>query len=235
MPDERQANDDSQDKQDQAVLPPADRESPPGARMTEIELSDIVHGLAQRLHLPWLLKYHARTPIVAVFGLVNGFISIALLSLLAFITHSPFVFPSLGPTAFLLFFNPTTRPASPRNTIIGHLIGILAGYFSLVVTGLTNAPPALSTGITVPRIIAAALALGLTSGLMVLLNTPHPPAGATTLIVALSIISKPLDLVYIMVAVVILVVQAWLINHLADIPYPLWSIPQRKKTSQKSG
>lgn len=136
----------------------------------------------------------------------------------------------------MLFFRPTTRPASPRNTIIGHLIGILAGYFSLFVTGLINAPPALSTGITVPRIIAAALALGLTSGLMVLLKAPHPPAGATTLIVALSIISKPLDLAYIMGAVILLLIQAWLINYLADIPYPLWSTPpQGEKAGAETG
>jgi hypothetical protein len=69
--------------------------------------------------------------------------------------------------------------ASPRNTVIGHTIGVLAGYFSLVVTGLTASGPALAVGVTWPRVIAAALSLGLTAGLMVLSRSPHPPAGAT--------------------------------------------------------
>src|SRR5262249_52448369 len=112
---------------------------------------------------------------------------------------------------------------SPRNTIIGHLIGVLAGYFALVVTGLTQAGPALSVGVTWPRVIAAALSLGLTSGLMVLLRSPHPPAGATTLIVSLGLVTAPGKLVILMLAVVLLTVQAFLINRAAGIPYPLWN------------
>ncbi len=49
--------------------------------------------------------------------------------------------PSLGPTGFLFLSTPNAPAASPRNTIIGHAIGTIADYFSLVVTGLTNAGP----------------------------------------------------------------------------------------------
>ena len=149
------------------------------------------------------------------------------MSALALITHSPFVFPSLGPTAFLFFYTPTAPSASPRNTIVGHAIGVLAGYFSLVVAGLTMAGPALTVGVTWPRVIAAALSLGLTAGLMVLLKSPHPPAGATTLIISLGILTKPLQLILLMVAVVLLTLQAIVINRLAGIPYPLWN-PNRE-------
>ena len=51
----------------------------------------------------------------------------------------------------------------------------------------------------------------------------HPPAGATTLIVSLGIISKPRELVIIEVAVFLLVAQALVINRLAGLPYPLWN------------
>lgn len=187
------------------------------------EMSDILRGILTRVRLPWLLQHYARLPVLALFSFINGCISIGLMSILAVITHSPFVFPSLGPTAFLFFYTPTAPSASPRNTIIGHAVGVLAGYFSLVVTGLTLAGPALVVGVSWPRVIAAALALGLTASLMVLLKSPHPPAGATTLIIALGILTKPWQLVLLMVAVVLLTLQALVINRLAGIPYPLWS------------
>jgi CBS domain-containing membrane protein len=58
---------------------------------------------------------------------------------------------------------------------------------------------------------------------MVLLDVSHPPAGATTLIVSLGIISKPRELVIIEVAVFLPVAQALVINCLAGLPYPLWN------------
>jgi CBS domain-containing membrane protein len=194
-----------------------DREHPIGG-----EMADVARGIFQRAQLPWLLKHHASTPILALFSFINGCISIGIMSGLALVTGSPFAFPSLGPTAFLFFYTPTAPPASPRNTVIGHGIGVLAGYFSLMVTGLTSAGPALAVGVTGPRVVAAGLSLGLTAGLIVLLRAPHPPAGATTLIVSLGIITKPLQLVILMGAVVLLIVQALVINRLAGIPYPLW-------------
>jgi CBS-domain-containing membrane protein len=195
-----------------------DREHPIGG-----EMSDVIRGIVTRARLTWLLNHYSRTPVLALFSFVNGCISIGLMSLLAVITHSPFVFPSLGPTAFLFFYTPTAPAASPRNTIVGHLIGVCAGYFALVVTGLTHAGPALSVGVNGPRVVAAALSLGLTSGLMVLLKSPHPPAGATTLIVSLGLVVQPQKLLILMLAVVLLTVQAYVINHLAGIDYPIWS------------
>jgi len=62
-----------------------------------------------------------------------------------------------------------------------------------------------------------------TGALMVLLDVSHPPAGATTLIVSLGIISKAQELVIIEVAVFVLVAQALVINRLAGLPYPLWN------------
>ena len=58
---------------------------------------------------------------------------------------------------------------------------------------------------------------------MALFRVSHPPAGATTLIVSLGIISQPKELIIIEVAVVLLTAQALLINRLAGLPYPLWS------------
>src|SRR5947209_15879796 len=208
-----------------------DREHPIGGQM-----SDVVRGIFLRTRLPWLLEHHANIPVLAVFSFINGCISIGIMAALAVITHSPFIFPSLGPTAFLFFYTPTAPSASPRNTIIGHAVGVIAGYFSLVITGLTMAGPALAVGVTWPRVIAAALSLGLTAGLMVLLKSPHPPAGATTLIISLGILTKPWQLLLLMLAVILLTMQAFIINRLAGIPYPLWNPPsQPDDTSANKG
>jgi len=201
-----------------------DREHPIGG-----EMSDILRGLLRYIRLPWLTQRYAQTPVLALFSCINGCISIGLMSVLAVLTHSPFVFPSLGPTAFLFFYTPTAPSASPRNTLIGHAVGAGAGYLSLVVTGLTMAGPALAAGVTWPRVIAAGLSLGLTSGLMVLFKSPHPPAGATTLIISLGILTKPWQLLLLMVAVVLLTLQALAINRLAGIPYPLWNPIKEKE------
>lgn len=154
---------------------------------------------------------------------MNGVISIGLMSAAALVTGAPFIFPSLGPTAFLLFYTPTLPAASPRNTLGGHAIGAAAGYLSLVIFGLTENAPALVEGVHADRVGAAALSLGLTSGLMVWARVPHPPAGATTLIISLGILQEPGDLLVLMAAVSLLVVQAYVINRLAGIPYPRWA------------
>ena len=192
-------------------------------------MAAIVFGLARRARLTSLTTRHDSTVVLAAFAFVNGLIAIAVMSVLAYATGEPFIFPSLGPTAFLLFYTPLLPASCPRNTIGGHAIGAAAGYLGLVVFGLADAPPALATSVTGGRIGATALALGLTSGAMVLARVPHPPAGATTLIVALGILREPDQLVVLMLAVVLLVVQGYLINRLAGIPYPVWS-PRRAET-----
>ncbi len=184
---------------------------------------DHIVSLLKRLRLDWLLDHFPPRLVRSVYVFVNGFVTIALLALLAFVSHNPFVFPSLGPTAFLLFFSPLAKTSSPRNTVFGHAIGILCGYGAFVVTGAGALPFGAHSGIFWPRILAAALSLSLTGGLMVLFGVSHPPAGATTLIISLGIISKPRELVIIEVAVFLLVAQALAINRLAGLPYPFWN------------
>src|SRR3546814_5148626 len=93
---------------------------------------------------------------------------------------------------------------------------------SLALFGLSDAGPALSTGMSGARVGAVALSLGLTSGAMVWLKVPHPPAGATTMIISLGILTGADNLAVLMVAVLMLTAQAFFINRLAGLPYPLW-------------
>lgn len=187
------------------------------------DMASIFFGLAERAKVPSLVAKHDSTAVLGLFAFVNGVVAIGIMSAVALVTGAPFIFPSLGPTAFLLFYTPMLPASSPRNTTIGHAIGAGAGYLSLVLFGLTDNAPALVEGVQWNRVGAAALSLGLTSGLMVWARSPHPPAGATTLIVSLGIIREPEDLLILLVAVSLLVVQAYVINNLAGIPYPRWN------------
>lgn len=185
--------------------------------------ADHIFSFFRRLRLDWLLLHFPPRLVRSVYVFVNSFVTIAVLALLALLSRNPFVFPSLGPTAYLLFFSPLGKTSSPRNTIFGHAIGLVCGYAAFVFTGAGARPFGIHQGIFWPRILAAALSLSVTGALMVLLDVSHPPAGATTLIVSLGIISKPRELVIIEIAVFLLVAQALLINRLAGLRYPLWN------------
>ncbi|WP_409496819.1 HPP family protein [Amycolatopsis sp. cmx-11-12] len=178
-------------------------------------------GLA-RLHLDSLERRHNPKLVAAVYSAINSFISIALIATAAMLSHQPLVFPSLGPTAFLLFSTPTLPTASPRNTVLGHLIGIGAGALGLAITGLLAVPPNLAD-VTFPRVLAAAIALGLTCGLMPLLGLSHPPAAATTLIIALGLLRTPHQLLVTFLGVLLITAQGIAINRLAGVRYPLWA------------
>lgn len=187
------------------------------------QAADHIRPLLQRLRLNWLLQHFPPRLVQALYVFVNSFLTIGALALLALVSGNPFVFPSLGPTAYLLFFSPLSKASSPRNTIFGHAIGLICGYGAFVITGAGAMPFGVHPGIFWPRILAAALSLAATGACMVLFEISHPPAGATTLIVSLGIIWQPRELVIIEVAVFLLVVQALVINRLAGLPYPLWN------------
>ncbi len=195
---------------------------PSRARLLLLE-PEVVRALIRRFRLTWLLGRFRERIVWAVFMFVNGFITTALLAAVAMVTRTPFVFPSLGPTAFLLFYTPDSPTASPRHTIYGHAIGILCGFGSLWICGLTHALPTIEVGVSPARILAAALSLASTGAAMILLKAAHPPAGATTLIVSLGIVSRPFYLVLIEAAVALLALQAIIINRLAGLDYPLWA------------
>lgn len=186
-------------------------------------MTNRLRAILRRLQLSHLTDRPSRVPWLAVYSFVNGCISIGLMAAAALLAEDVFVFPSLGPTAFLFFYTPLAPAASPRNAICGHAIGAASGYLSLVLFGLTDHGPATEDGVNSARVFAAGLSLGLTSGLMVLCGTPHPPAGATTLIISLGILREPEQLAVLMLAVALLTVQAFVINRLAGLPYPFWS------------
>jgi CBS-domain-containing membrane protein len=189
-----------------------------------------VMNLLGRLRISRLTERFPERLVRAVFVFVNAFITCGILAWMAMALKTTFIFPSLGPTAFMVFFNPTVTASSPRNAILGHAVGILCGYGALLLTGLQDAPPATIVGVLDPRIIAVAVSLAATGAFMILFNVVHPPAAATTLIISLGIITAPVHLLIIELAVVVLALQAIVINRLAGVDYPVWA--KHNDTSQ---
>jgi len=125
----------------------------------------------------------------------------------AVLTGSPFLFPSLGPSAYLLATAPQARATRPRNVLGGHAVGVVAGLLAthLVSPGLVviEPLPPLSPGML--RLGASAIvSVALTTGGMLATGYEHAPACATTLIVALGLLSTPAEGAIVLAAVLLL-------------------------------
>jgi CBS-domain-containing membrane protein len=159
----------------------------------------------------------------ACLGLLFGGLVIGMMSALAHFSNAPFIVPSLGATAFLVFYRPNASAASPRNALQAHTVGVLCGLFALSVCGLYAAPPVILEGVTWARTAATALSLGTTSGVLTYLRRPHPPAGATTLIVSMGLMPTVRHGAILITSVVILIGMAAVLHRLAGTPYPVWA------------
>lgn len=122
----------------------------------------------------------------AVWGPSVAALVAVLLGLAGQITGRPLLFPSLGPTIFLIALQPADPMVRFANTTVGHALGLAIGYLAVLVTGAA-ATPAASADAPLPnaRLAAAVIALPLTFLAQKLCRAPHVPAAATTLLCAL--------------------------------------------------
>jgi CBS domain-containing membrane protein len=159
----------------------------------------------------------------AVYTFLGSLLTIALSGLLAWLLDEPLVFPSLGATAFLFFETPMAEVASVRNTLIGHAVGAGVAFFWLNVFGLVGEPSAIAEGFTTDRIFCVALSLGFTGFFLRLLRAAHPPAGATTVIVSIGLLTEWDELLILGAGVLLLSASALALNRLLGVPAPLWT------------
>jgi CBS-domain-containing membrane protein len=152
-------------------------------------------------------------PTGAVYAGLLSLIVLAISGAIGLAIKQPLLFPSLGPTVMLFFQSPRQPAARPLNTLVGHGVGVVAGYACYLVFGLDGAPSVPDAGLTPPYLMAGVLSVAITTAVLTLLALPHPPAGATTLIVSLGILAKPVDLLSIAAAVVLITVIGWAANR----------------------
>ncbi|MEA2480771.1 MAG: hypothetical protein QOJ07_2693 [Thermoleophilaceae bacterium] len=159
----------------------------------------------------------------ALYTALGSLVTIALSGLLAWALDEPLVFPSLGATAFLFFETPLAEVASIRNTFIGHFVGTAVAFVWLNVFGLVGDPSAIVAGFSAERVACVALSLACTGGILRLLRAAHPPAGATTVIVSVGLLTTVSQLGILLAGVVLLSASAWVLNRALGVPAPLWS------------
>lgn len=171
-----------------------------------------------------------------IVGFSTSAASAGLMGILAFVTKMPFVFPSLGATVFLLFYRSDASAAAPRNTISGHIIAVLSGLFSLAIFGLLSNESAFIEGMSLARVGATALSLGITTAVMTAARLPHPPAGATTLIVSLGLLTSWTEILTLCGTIAITLIIATLTHRIFGTPYPIWrpfdEVEARKKKAE---
>ena len=180
-------------------------------------MAEEYHGLHKRL----VERFGPRGD--ALFTFIACALVMVVSGFAAYLFKRPLLFPSLGPTVFLFFETPMAPNASPRNTLIGHLVAILAGALSLAIFGLLHDPSVLQEGVTLARVGAGALSVALTGAVLLLLKSSHPPTGATTLIVSLGFFRTPVEMVDLMACIVLVTVAGWIINRALGVPMPVWS------------
>lgn len=120
-------------------------------------------------------------------------------------TKQPLIFASLGPTAYELVEQPQLRSARAYNIIVGHLVGLGAGFLAVYLLNAWRAPNVISTGIvSAQRLWAVAVAVMLTTLVSLLLKAGQPAALATTLLVSLGSMQTRRDAIAIVAGVLII-------------------------------
>ncbi len=135
--------------------------------------------------------------------------------LIGMLIGKPIVFSSLGPTAFEQVEKPTSPGAHPYNVVVGHLIGILAGFAGLALSHAWQAPAVLSTHLLAwPRMWAAVFAVAITTLWNLLAKASQPAACATTLLVALGSFQTFHRALILMLGIIAIVVVGEPLQHL---------------------
>lgn len=140
-------------------------------------------------------------------SLYAGFL-FTVLGLVAWASGQPFVFPSLGPSAFILAFDRRGERTRTYRIVGSHLIGGVIGLvaYTAIANGISiTATPAAFSPDGLRLAGSGVLSIIATSWGMIATNTNHAPACATTLIVSLGLLPTPLQVATIIVSVVVLV------------------------------
>lgn len=114
----------------------------------------------------------------AVIVLVPGLVGLA--------AGRPMLFPSLGPTALFQAHEPDHPSSKLYPVVVSHIVGLGCAFLMVTLFGIGDEKSVFELKhLTTARVTATVLAVTLAAGLEMLLRAPHPPAAATTILVAL--------------------------------------------------
>ena len=145
---------------------------------------------------------------------MGGFL-ILIAGVIGLAAGQPWLFPSLGPTAYLQVENPGLPSARFYNTLVGHYVGIVAGLIGVAIFSLWTAPSVLVSHELVPAWVGAAtIAVFLTIIINMFLRSSHPPAAATTLLVSLGAFRTPSQISALIAGVLIIAVVGEILRRI---------------------
>lgn len=98
---------------------------------------------------------------------IGGALAIGLMALAARLSGHPVLSYPFTTSIVLVMAAPQSRPARPRNVVVGHLASAAAGLVTVALLG--------------PSDLSAAIGVGLAIALMVAADALHPPAGINAL------------------------------------------------------
>lgn len=184
-----------------------------------------------RLQVGYLFHRQKDTQLLIIlFALIAGTTALAIITMAAQLTKLPLLFPPLAPSAFILFYTPLSPSASPRNVFLSHTMGLGVGLLCLKVMAFFYTEQSLfdPAAMSWQRVVVIGLSTGLIGLLMIVLRCVHPPAAATALIAALGYFKNIFQVMALVAAVILLLVEAVVfVRLIGGLPYPIWKIDQR--------
>ena len=136
----------------------------------------------------------------SIYAALFSIITMSVLTLLTYkTTYGLFLITSFGSSMVLIYGYPESKFSQPKNVFFGHLLTSVVGILFLYLLPL-------------PNFILIPIAVGISIGLMILLNITHPPAGANPIIVIMGSVSLDYIISPIILGSIIILIFAIILN-----------------------
>lgn len=130
-----------------------------------------------------LVRLIAGTPVLLWAPLASGMLTLVI-GLFAYRSNHPWLFPSLGPTIFIMVFMPANRMAYLFNVVAGHGVGVMGGITGVLVAGAAWEPSVVQVAtLTAEQVWASVIAVTFTVFAQIVTRAVHPPAVSTALLI----------------------------------------------------
>ncbi len=175
-----------------------------------------------RLRFFYLATKTSAKRITAFYVLLTGFLSLSVIGAVAYLLNWPLLFPSLAPTAFLIFYAPARPMSWPKNALLGHLIALVTGFLFFLILKELFPKEVVASELDITKTVLVSAAVAVSALLMVCLDILHPPAASTAMFAAAGYFENPAEVVGFLVALAILVAEGIVFHKVAGIVYPVW-------------
>ena len=137
----------------------------------------------------------------SIYAALFSIITMSVLTLLTYkTTYGLFLITSFGSSMVLIYGYPESPFSQPKNVFFGHLLTSVVGILFLYLLPL-------------PNFILIPIAVGISVGLMILLNITHPPAGANPIIIIMGSVSLDYIISPIILGSIIILIFAIILNR----------------------